>query len=66
MLTWHHTELGRRSTCERYRILRQGDNCRLLDGEWNPLGELCPSIEAAQRLAEQIEARARRRREKVA
>jgi len=55
MLTWHHTEFGRRSDCLSYSIMRKGyDGCLLLDTEWNVLAE-CPSIAAAQRRAEQIE-----------
>jgi hypothetical protein len=60
MLTWHHTELGRRTACGRYHLTRNGEDCRLFDADWNELG-VYPSIDVAQRAAEQLEARARRR-----
>ena len=62
-LTWDHTELGRRTACGSYRIVRKTyEYCELLDAEWNFLAK-CPSIQAAQQLAEQFAARARRRKD---
>lgn len=55
-LRWHHTELGRRTDDERYRIVRHGDSWVLLDAAWNDLG-VCRTIEAAQQLAERLAAR---------
>ena len=55
-LKWHHTELGRRTDDERYRIVRHGDGWVLLDAEWNDLG-VARTIEEAQQLAERLAAR---------
>jgi hypothetical protein len=52
-LTWHHTELGRRTTCEQYRIVRHGDGWVLLDADWTSLG-VARTIEEAQQLAERV------------
>lgn len=52
-LTWHHTELGRRTNDDRYRIVRHGDGWVLLDAEWNDLG-VARTIEEAQQLAERL------------
>jgi hypothetical protein len=62
MLTWHHTEFGRRTDCLQYRIVRKGDQaCQLLDADWNFLAA-CPNIAAAQRVAEQLALRKQNRR----
>jgi hypothetical protein len=58
VLTWHHTEFGRRTDCERFRIVHQGASWQLLDADWNPLGA-APTIAAAQQLAERVVARGR-------
>jgi hypothetical protein len=58
LLTWHHTEFGRRSTCEQYRIVRTGAGWQLLDAQWEPLAKPVATIPAAQRQAERCAARA--------
>jgi hypothetical protein len=55
---WHHTEFGRRSDCETYRIVRDGVGWQLLDCEWNPIGDWTPTIEAALYQADRAAARA--------
>jgi hypothetical protein len=57
VLTWHHTEFGRRTDCGTFRIVHQGGGWQLLDADWNPLGA-ASSIPAAQQLAERLHARA--------
>jgi hypothetical protein len=57
-LTWDHTEFGRRSTCEQYRIVRTGAGWHLLDADWDPLAPPVATIRAAQRQAERWAARA--------
>jgi hypothetical protein len=53
-LTWQHTELGRRTACGSYHVVRKSFECvRLLDADWNEVA-VCPTVEAAQRLAEQL------------
>jgi hypothetical protein len=52
-LTWHHTEFGRRSTCERYRIVHEGGAWSLLDADWNAIAVNYATIAAAQQRAEQ-------------
>ena len=52
-MKWHHTELGRRTDDEQYRIVRHGDGWVLLDAEWHDVG-VCRSIEEAQQLAERL------------
>lgn len=46
-LTWHHTEFGRRSACETYHVVHQGDGWQLLDADWNPIGPAVPTIDQA-------------------
>jgi hypothetical protein len=55
-LRWHHTELGRRTDCGRYRVVHSGDGWVLLDANWNDLGVARMIIEA-QQLAERLESR---------
>lgn len=57
VLRWLHTELGRRTPDEQYRIVRQGGGWQLLDVEWMPLAEPVETIHAAQQLAERLAAR---------
>jgi len=52
-LQWHHTELGRRTDDEQYRIVRHGDGWVLLDAEWNGLA-VARTIKDAQQLAERL------------
>lgn len=52
-LHWHHTELGRRTDDEAFRIVRMGDGWALLDAAWNSLG-VCRTIPEALQLADQI------------
>jgi len=54
-LVWHHTELGRRTDDERYRIIRAGDAWQLLDHNWNALA-LPGTMEDMYRAAERLEA----------
>jgi hypothetical protein len=58
VLTWHHTEFGRRTDCGTFRIVHQGGGWQLLDADWNPLGT-APTIPGAQQLAERLLARSR-------
>lgn len=51
-LAWHHTEFGRRTDCETYRIVHKAAGWLLLDAEWNPIGDPVPTIPIAQQLAE--------------
>ena len=51
-LHWHHTEFGRRSACETYHVVHQGDGWQLLDAAWNPIGPPVPAIEDAMHAAE--------------
>jgi hypothetical protein len=66
-LTWHHTEFGRRSTCERYRVVHEGAGWSLLDADWNTIAVNYATIAAAQLRAEQhaerLAAIARQRRQ---
>jgi hypothetical protein len=56
-LTWHHTEFGRRSDCERFRIVHNtAGGWWLLDADWNPIATT-PDIPAAQQRAQQRAAR---------
>jgi hypothetical protein len=57
MLTWHHTEFGRRTACGMYRIVHERGGWALLDRDWNPLCA-APTIVAAQQVAERLAARA--------
>lgn len=57
-LSWVHTEFGRRTDCERYRIVRKGDGWQLLDADWDPLAKPVLTIAAAQRQAERCAERA--------
>jgi hypothetical protein len=57
-LTWHHTEFGRRTDCETYRVVREGDGWQLLDADWTPIGSWAPTIDQAQYQAERHAARA--------
>lgn len=59
-LTWHHTEFGRRTDCETYRVVREGDGWQLLDADWTPIGSWTPTIDQAQYQAERHAARAAR------
>lgn len=52
-LSWHHTELGRRTHDAAFRIVRQGDAWALLDADWNTLGG-CRTIADAQQLADHL------------
>lgn len=57
-LAWHHTEFGRRSACEQFRIVHHPTaGWALLDAEWNPLAT-SSTVAGAQDRAEQIAARA--------
>lgn len=58
-LTWDHTELGRRSSDERYHIVRNGWTVRLFDVNWDLIAA-CQSIGEAQQLAERIDQKAKR------
>jgi hypothetical protein len=56
-LTWHHTEFGRRSDCERYRIVHNpAGGWWLLDARWDPIAA-ARDIAHAQQLAQQRAAR---------
>lgn len=61
-LIWDHTELGRRSSDERYHIVRDGFSARLFDVDWNLIAE-CPSLREAQLLAERIDRKTPRKME---
>jgi hypothetical protein len=53
-LTWHPTEFGRRTACERYRIVFKGGGWQLLDADWNPLADptdMASAMLIAERLA---------------
>jgi len=61
-LVWHHTEFGRRTDDERYRIIRVGAAWQLLDAEWNALtlpGTMAEMMLAAERLVARGKAKAR-------
>jgi hypothetical protein len=57
-LQWWHTELGRRTPDETYRVVRQNGGWQLLDREWLPLAPPCATIVEAQQIAERLAARA--------
>lgn len=57
-LRWHHTEFGRRTDCETYRIVREGEGWQLLDADWTPIGPWSPTIGAALNQADRVAARA--------
>lgn len=57
-LHWFHTELGRRTDDETYRIVRQGGGWQLLDTNWDPLAPPSATIAEAQQIAERLAARA--------
>ena len=59
-LKWLHTELGRRTPDETYRVVRQRGGWQLLDREWEPLAPPCDTIAEAQQLAERMAARTAR------
>ena len=60
LLTWHHTEFGRRTTDGRFRVVRHlGSRWRVLDANWNVL-DTCDSVEGAQKIAEGFARRTRR------
>jgi len=56
-LSWHHTEFGRRTACETYHVVHQGDGWQLLDAAWDPLGPPVRTIEEAMHQAERHAAR---------
>jgi len=51
-LTWQHTEFGRRTACETYHVVHQGEGWQLLDAAWDPLGPPVRMIEDAMHAAE--------------
>jgi len=57
-LTWQHTEFGRRTICETYHVVHQGEGWQLLDADWNPLAPAVRTIEEAMHQAERHAARA--------
>lgn len=59
-LSWHHTEFGRRTDCETYRVVREGDGWQLLDVDWNPIGDPVATIAAAMNEADRQASRAAR------
>jgi hypothetical protein len=59
-LAWHHTEFGRRTACETYRIVHRGGGWQLPDADWNPLAEPVATIDAAQATAARLAARVSR------
>ena len=62
-LSWHHTEFGRRSDDERYRIVHNSaGGWWLLDADWNPIAT-APTIPAAQNRAEMLAGRAHAQRQ---
>jgi hypothetical protein len=60
LLTWHPTEFGRRSACERYRIIFKSKGWQLLDANWDPLAEPT-DMQSAMLIAERLARLARPR-----
>lgn len=56
-LHWLHTELGRRTADGTYRVVRQNGGWQVLDAEWAPLANPCPTIKEAQQVAERLAAK---------
>jgi hypothetical protein len=57
-LTWHHTELGRRTDCGRYHACRVDyDHWQLYDVEWDRIGGRVKTLVEAQTLAERDQAK---------
>jgi len=57
-LSWQHTEFGRRTNCERYHVVHQGDGWQLLDADWTAIAPAVRTIEEAMHQAERHAARA--------
>ena len=58
-LRWHHTEFGRRTDCERFRLVyRDRGGWQLLDADWNILADPTDMLTAMQ-LAERLAKRTR-------
>jgi len=61
-LVWHHTEFGRRTACQTYRIVRHAAGWQLLDAHWDPLAAPVATVALAQQIAEGVALRAARAR----
>ena len=53
-MTWHATEFGRRTACQRFRVVHTDKGWQLMDAEWRPLGQATRKIVEAQQLAERF------------